>query len=80
MWKCEVGVLYCVESIQTFSDGFNMGLYSLGETASMKTSSSTSGVSSIGLTVLGSYSAGMEVKSMLNIDYIEINTTLLHKM
>ena len=43
IWKVEVGVLVCVEYLQTLFYGLTRGIYNFCATASLITSSSTSG-------------------------------------
>ena len=52
-------------------------MYNLCKTACLIDSSSTYGVKFIGLSVIGSYLVNMEVKEKLNVEYIEIDPTLL---
>ena len=56
--------------------GLTRGLFNFCETASLITSSSISGVKSIGLPVRVSSIVQMEAKSKLNVKYFEIDTTL----
>ena len=77
IWKCEVRVLDCVETIQTLFDGLTRVFYSLCETASLKTLCSTSWVKYIGLHVLGSLFSLMEPNEKLNVWYIDIDPTIL---
>ena len=64
-------------SLSKLFDVLTIGLSNLCETASIITSSSYSGVKSIGLLVLGYSFVNMEEKAKLNVEYIEIYPTLL---
>ena len=78
--KGEVGVIYCFDSLQSLLYVLTRGLSNVFETASLITSSSTYGVKSIGLTVIGSYPVNMEANAKLNAGYIKTNPTLLEKL
>ena len=77
IWKVELGALVWVESLKTVFDGLSRGISNLCETTSLISSLSYSGVKSIGLPVLGSSFVHTEEKARLNVEYHDINTTLL---
>ena len=77
IWKGEVGVLVCVESLQTLIHGLTRGLSNLCETASLISLSSTSGVKSIVLPFLGFYLVNMEAKAKLDMESLDIDPTIL---
>ena len=54
IWKCEVGILDCVEAFQTLIDGLTCIIYNIFESDHLTTSFYNSEVNSIGLTILGS--------------------------
>ena len=63
---------------QNLFDWLTRGLSSFCDTSSLITSSSASGVKSIGLPVIGFYFVNMEAKAKLNVVCPEINPTVLH--
>ena len=65
--KDEVGFLIFVESLQTLFYGLTRGLSNFFDTASLITSSSTYGVKSIGLPVIGSSLVHIDTKEILNM-------------
>ena len=67
----------CVDPLQTLFDGLTRGLSNFFDTASLITSSLTSGVKYIVLPVLGSSLVYMEAKEKLDAEYVEIYPTLL---
>ena len=75
--KCEVGVWDCVESLQNLFYGLTRGLSNLCENASLITSSSTSVVKSIGFPVIWFSLVIMKAKSKLNVEYLDIDPTIL---
>ena len=77
IWKGEVRVLVCVESIQTLFDGLTRSMTNFCDTVSLITSYSTYGLKSIGLPVLGSFLVHTEAKENLNVEYLDIDPTLL---
>ena len=77
IWKGEVGDLVWVESLQTLFGGLIRGISNLCETYYLITSSSASGVKSIVFSSLGSSIVHMEAKENLNVEYLEIYSTLL---
>ena len=80
IWRGGVRFLVCIKSIQALVAGFTRGVYNLCETISLITSSSTSGVKTIGLTFLGSSILHMDAKAKLNLEYREIDPTLLQNL
>ena len=66
IWQGEFGALDWVESIQTLFDGLTIGLSDLCDTASLITSSSASGLKTIGFPVIGYSFFHMEEKAKLN--------------
>ena len=77
IWKGEVGYLVWVEYLQTLFYGLTRGISNFCETASLITSSLSSGVKSIGWPVLWSSFVHMEAKEKLNVEYFDIEPTLL---
>ena len=73
----EGGVFVFVESLQNLFYGLTIVLFNLCETVSLINPSSTYRIKSIGLPVLSSYLVNMESKAKLNLEYIEIDPTLL---
>ena len=53
IWKCNVGILVCVESFQNIFGGLTWITYNLCGTVYLETSYSTSGVNYIGLSIIG---------------------------
>ena len=80
IWKGEVGVLVCVESLQTLFDELNRGLFNLFETTFLITSSSTYGVKCIWLHIIGSYLLHMEEKVKLNVEDLEIDPNIFQNL
>ena len=70
-------ISFFIESLQTLLNGLTRSMYNLYETASIIASYSTSRVKSIVLTVLGYYLVHMEVEAKLNVEYLEIDPTIL---
>ena len=62
-WKCEVGVLDCVQSFQTVLDGLTSIVSNLYETDYLMNSFYTYGVNYTGLTILGYSFYAMELKT-----------------
>ena len=69
--------MVCVESIQTLFDGLTRSMTNFCDTVSLITSYSTYGLKSIGLPVLGSFLVHTEAKENLNVEYLDIDPTLL---
>ena len=62
--------------ISNFLNGLTRGLFNLCENSSLITASSTSGVKYIGLPVIGSSIFHIEANAKLNVEYIEIYSTI----
>ena len=73
----KLGVLTCVEYIQTLFDRLTRVLFNFCNTASLLTSSSTSWGKSIDLPVIGSFLVNMEAKAKLKVEYIDIDRNIL---
>ena len=78
--KVEVGVIVCIEFLQTLFYGLSKVMYNLCDTAYIIPSCSTSGIKYIGLTVLGSPLIHMEAKEKINMDSLEIDPPLLKNL
>ena len=75
--KGEYGVLVCVESFQSLFDGMTRGLSKFCEIVSLINLSSTSGLNPLDFLFLFPPFVHMKENSKLNVEYLEIYTTLL---